>query len=148
MNREKINVNLEKLIVIGDRVLIRPAPAQERTKVGLYLPQTVREKDEVITGDIVKTGPGLPLADPANIRDEPWEKDDSPVRYLPMEARAGDRALFLRKASIEIQYEGERFLIVPQSAILLLIREDIPPAQDDGELFAGNSGDSRVDPPF
>ena len=85
MNKEKISVNLEKLIVIGDRVLIRPAPAQERTKVGLYLPQTVREKDEVITGDIVKTGPGLPLADPANIRDERF------AGALPAHGSAGGR---------------------------------------------------------
>jgi hypothetical protein len=41
-----------------------------------------------------------------------------------MQARTGDFALFFRKASVEITFEGERYLVVPQSAILALVRED------------------------
>lgn len=121
---------MKKLIVIGDRVLIQPDETEEKTGVGLYLPQTVRDRDDVMRGHIIKIGPGIPLADPSSPGDEPWSASGTPApRYLPMEARAGDYALFLRKAAVEIHYEGEKYFIVPQSAILLLIRDEkeIPP---------------------
>lgn len=114
---------MKELIVIGDRVLIKPDDSEERTKVGLYLPQTVKEKEEVIGGYIIKTGPGIPLADPSTMGDEPWQAaPNRPVQYLPMEAKPGDYALFLRKASVEINYKHEKYLIVPQGAILVLVR--------------------------
>ena len=47
-----------------------------------------------------------------------------PVRYIPVQAEVGDYALFLRKDAVEIRYQEETFLIVPQAAILLLIRGD------------------------
>jgi hypothetical protein len=47
-----------------------------------------------------------------------------------MEVRSGDYALFLRKAAVEIQYEGEKYFIVPQSAILVLIRDQEEPPAD------------------
>jgi len=115
--------NLDHLIVIGDRVLIKPDQREERTKVGLYLPQTVKEKEEVASGYILKTGPGLPLVDPSSISDEPWQYQKQNLHYLPMEAKVGDYAIFLRKASVEITFQGEKYFIVPQSAILLLVRE-------------------------
>ena len=116
---------MKELIVIGDRVLIKPDNSEERTKVGLYLPQTVKEKEEVIGGYIIKTGPGIPLADPSTMGDEPWQTSPiKPIQYLPMEAKPGDYALFLRKASVEIKYKHESYLIVPQGAILVLVRED------------------------
>ena len=43
---------------------------------------------------------------------------------VPLQAEEGDLAIFLRKEAIEIEFDREKFLIVPQSAILLLIRED------------------------
>lgn len=116
--------SMKELIVIGDRVLVKQDEAEEKTEVGLYLPQTVKDRDEVLRGHIIKTGPGIPLADPSAPGDEPWSASPGPApRHLPMEAREGDYALFLRKAAVEIEYEGEKFFIVPQSAILLLIRE-------------------------
>ena len=45
------------------------------------------------------------------------------MRFVPMQARPGDYVLFFRKASVEITFEGERFLVVPQGAILALVRE-------------------------
>ncbi len=120
------------MIVIGDRVLIRPDAGEERTKVGLYLPQTVKDKEEVAGGTIVLTGPGIPLVDPSVLGEEPWRRTSAgSLQYLPMEARPGDFALFLRKASVEIKYEGEKYLIVPQSAILVLIREEDLLDEDD-----------------
>ncbi len=140
---EKWDHDLNNLIVIGDRVLIQPDEREERTKVGLYLPQTVKEKEEVASGYILKTGPGLPLVDPSAISDEPWQYQRQNLRYIPMEARVGDYAIFLRKASVEITFRGEKYFIVPQSAILLLVREntDTPDELndtlplDDDDLF-------------
>jgi co-chaperonin GroES (HSP10) len=51
----------------------------------------------------------------------------SAPRYLPMQVEIGDYALFFRKAAIELSFEDENFLVVPHSAILILVRgEDIP----------------------
>ncbi|HSQ40836.1 MAG TPA: co-chaperone GroES family protein, partial [Fibrobacteraceae bacterium] len=53
--------NLKNVVAIGDRVLLRPVTAANQTSGGLYLPPSVKEKDEVHTGIIVKVGPGYPL---------------------------------------------------------------------------------------
>ena len=71
---------MKELIVIGDRVLIKQDDSEERTKVGLYLPQTVKEKEQVISGYILKTGPGIPLADPNSMGDEPWQNQTGEPR--------------------------------------------------------------------
>jgi len=63
--------------------------------------------------------------DPADT-DEPWKrKDRSEHRYMPLQARDGDYALFLKSAAIEISYDNARYLIVPNHAVLVLAREDI-----------------------
>jgi co-chaperonin GroES (HSP10) len=114
----------KRLIVVGDRVLIKVEEGEERTKVGLYLPSTAIDSQAVQGGDIVATGPGNPMPDFSDSSEEPWRttpRDTS--RFLPMQARIGDYALFFRKASVEITFENERYLVVPQSAILALVRE-------------------------
>jgi chaperonin GroES len=123
----------KKIIVTGDRVLIRPDMSEERTKVGLYLPQTVKSKEEVVGGFVVQTGPGIALADPADLSEEPWKKSNKELNYLPVEAKPGDYALFLQKAGVEIKYDGEQYIIIPQSAILILIRENEEEHPLDGE---------------
>jgi chaperonin GroES len=116
--------NEKRLIVVGDRVLISPEEGEERTKVGLYLPPTALDTQAVQGGRIVATGPGLPLPDPGDVPgDEPWRMGSRETRFLPMQAREGDYALFFRKAAVEITFENERFLVLPQSAILALVRE-------------------------
>jgi len=114
--------NIQKFIVVGDRVLIRPEEESSRTVSGLYLPPGVSEKEKIQSGYIVKAGPGYPMA--SNIEDEPWKESKEPVKYIPLQAKEGDLAIFLRKEAYEIEFEKEKFLIVPQSAILLLIRND------------------------
>jgi len=113
----------KKLIVIGDRVLIRPTKNQDKTKSGLYLPPGVQEKEQIQSGYIIKTGPGYPIPIPVE-NDEPWKENDEPVRYVPLQARQGDLALFLQKGAIEVIYQDEKFFIVPQSSILMLEREE------------------------
>jgi co-chaperonin GroES (HSP10) len=51
----------KKLIVIGDRVLIRPAKPNERTETGLFLPPGVQEREKVQQGYVIKTGPGYAI---------------------------------------------------------------------------------------
>lgn len=116
----------KRLIVVGDRVLVKVEEGEERTKVGLYLPSTAIDSQAVQGGSIIATGPGLPMPDLADASEEPWRFGHSAreTRFVPMQARTGDFALFFRKASVEITFEGERFLVVPQSAILALVRED------------------------
>ncbi len=117
-----MQIGNKELVVIGDRVLIKREDLEERTKVGLYLPQTVVEKEEVQSGRIMATGPGLPLPEtPAD--DEPWRNSPKEPRYLPLQVEEGDFALFLQKAAMEISFQGEKYLIVPQASILVVIRE-------------------------
>lgn len=115
--------NIQKFIVVGDRVLIRPEESTEKTSTGLYLPPGVSEKEKIQSGYIIKAGPGYPVSAP--IEEEPWKESKEPVKYIPLQAKEGDLAIFLRKEAFEIEFEKEKFLIVPQSAILLLIRNDI-----------------------
>ena len=112
------------LIVVGDRVLVKVEEGEERTNVGLYLPPTAVDNQAVQSGTIIATGPGLPLPAPDANSDEPWRNATRETRFVPMQARIGDYALFFRKAAVEITFEGERFLVVPQAAILALVRDD------------------------
>jgi len=114
--------NLQKFIVVGDRVLIRPQEDTSKTNSGLYLPLGVSEKEKIQSGYVIKVGPGY--ATSAQNEDELWKGKDDQVKYIPLQAKDGDLAIFLRKEAFEIEFEKEKFLIVPNSAILLLIRND------------------------
>jgi len=115
-------VNLDRFIVVGDRVLIRPQEDSMRTSSGLYLPAGVAEKEKVQSGYVVKVGPGYATSSEAD--DEPWKEAQNKVKYIPLQAKEGDLAIFLRKEAVEIEFEKEKLLIIPQSAILLLIRNE------------------------
>ncbi len=121
MIQEYLN-SVEKFIVVGDRVLIKPRDLETRTKSGLVLPATVKEKEEIHSGYVVKTGPGYPI--PSNEVDEAW-KDTSETKYIGMQAQEGDLAIFLKGQAHEIEFENEKYLICPHASILLLIRDDI-----------------------
>jgi len=111
-------------------VLITPEQGEERTNVGLYLPATALEGRQVQGGRIIATGPGTPMTEPASMDDEPWKIRGPDVKFLPMQAEVGDYALFFRKASVEITFENKVYLVVPQAAILVLVREaERPPLE-------------------
>ncbi len=115
---------LKRLIVVGDRVLIKPKDPSDRTNSGLYLPPTVQEKEQVQSGYVIKVGPGYPIPSPSE--DEPWKETEEKVKYMPLQAQEGDVALYLQRNAIELQYEGEQYVIVPQGSILMLERlEDL-----------------------
>ena len=120
-----MRVGKRRIIVIGARVLIRPDESAEKSPAGLYLPPTVREKEDVWGGVVVEVGPGLPVSDPNSVEEEPWKTEIENVRYIPPQAETGDYALFLKKASVEINVEENKYLIVPQAAILVIIREEL-----------------------
>lgn len=114
---------LKNLIIVGDRVLIKPKKDNEKTASGIYLPPGVTEKEKVQSGYIVKAGPGYPI--PAAMdEDEGWKPNREKIQYVPLQAKEGDLAIFLQKAAFEVVYEGEKYFIVPQASILMLEREE------------------------
>lgn len=115
--------DLERFILVGDRVLIKPKSQQNKTKSGLYLPPGVHEKEKCSSGYVLKVGPGYPI--PAlNEIDEPWKNKDEETKYIPLQAKAGDLAVFLQNSGYEIEFKNEKYFIVPHSAILMLIRDE------------------------
>lgn len=116
------NNKLKKLIVVGDRLLIRPKKNTEKTESGLYLPPGVQEREKVQTGYVIKAGPGYPIPLPTDA-DEDWKNKDEKVKYVPLQAEEGDLAIFLQKSAVEIVYQGEKLFIVPQASVLMLERE-------------------------
>lgn len=120
MIQEYLN-SIDKFVVVGDRVLIKPRDMETHTRSGLVLPASVKEKEEIQSGYILKTGPGYPI--PNNDIEEAWKATED-TRYIGMQASEGDLAIFLKSRSFEIEFENEKYLIVPHSAILLLIRDE------------------------
>lgn len=114
--------SIEKFIVVGDRVLIKPRDLETHTRSGLVLPASVKEKEEIQSGYILKTGPGYPI--PNMEVEETWKSTED-TKYIGMQASEGDLAIFLKSRAHEIEFEDEKYIIVPHSAILLLIRDDL-----------------------
>ena len=115
--------NVEKFIMVGDRVLIKPKSPQDKTKTGLYLPPGVHEKEKIQVGYVLKVGPGYPI--PAiNEADEPWKDKSDEVKYVPLQPKIGDLAIYLQNSSFEIEFNDEKYVIIPHNAILMLIRDE------------------------
>lgn len=98
--------NLHKLIVVGDKILIRPTEINQKTDSGLYLPPGVKEKEKIQSGYIIKVGPGWPI--PTVVEEESWKEQREPVKYIPLQAKEGDLALFLKKDAFELEFEKEK----------------------------------------
>ena len=130
------------LIVVGDRVLITPEEGEGRSQVGLYLPQTAVDKQAVQAGTVVATGPGTPISAPTELDDEPWKINGGEPRYLPVQAEVDDFAIFFRGAAVEIEFEGEKYLVVPQAAILVLVRDG---ASSDGDVIPSDLSPDQPD---
>lgn len=84
---------------LADRVLIKPAPAEEKTAGGIIIPDTAKEKP--LQGQVVATGEGT--------------KDETMV------LKAGDVVLYGKYAGTEVEYEGEKYLIMRQSDVLAVL---------------------------
>ncbi|MEM1096173.1 MAG: co-chaperone GroES family protein [Bacteroidota bacterium] len=118
---------MDNLIIVGDRVLIAPDDGEQQTKAGLYLPASVAESERVQHGRVVKAGPGYVVPNPEYSEGETWKQTTSVTRYLPLQAEPGDLAYFMRKEAITVTYREAKYLIIPHSAILFLVR---PSAED------------------
>jgi len=116
--------DIDKFLMIGDKVLIKPKNPQSQTKSGLYLPPSVQQDEKIQSGYIIKAGPGYPI--PSQVEEqEVWKKKQGEeVHYLPLQAHEGDLAVYLQNAAHEITFNEESYLIVPHSAILMLIRDE------------------------
>ncbi|HKJ42034.1 MAG TPA: co-chaperone GroES family protein [Sunxiuqinia sp.] len=115
--------DLEKFIMVGDRVLVKPKNPQSKTKSGLYLPPTVQENEKMQSGYIVKVGPGYPIPVMTN-EEEPWKAHQEEVKYIPLQANVGDLAIYLSKSGFEIEFNKEKYIILPHTAILMIIRDE------------------------
>ena len=115
--------DLAKFIMVGDRVLIRPKDQKGKTTSGLYLPPTVVENEKTQSGYIVNVGPGYPIPAMTDA-DEPWKEKKDEVKYVPLQAKVGDLAVYLNKSGWEIEFNKQKYIILPHSSILMLIRDE------------------------
>jgi len=100
--KQKINTTMGKKLNVtplADRVIVKPAPAEEKTAGGIIIPDTAKEKPQ--RGTVVAAGPG---------------KKDEPVTV-----KIGDTVLYGKYAGTEIQIEGDDFLIMRESDILAIV---------------------------
>ena len=115
------NKELDKFMMIGDKVLVKPTNPLEKTKSGLLLPPSVQENEKLQTGYVIKAGPGYAL--PNSIDEaESWKKDK--VKYLPLEVKVGDLVIYLQSSGFEVIINEEKYLILSCSAILMLVRDE------------------------
>jgi len=120
---KEISNSLDKINVVGDRVLVKPRKESGRTNSGLYLPPGVREKEKIQYGYVVKSGPGYPIPLPID-NDEPWKKEEEKIKYVPLQVKEGDLAVFLQTGAYEVLYQGDKYFIVSQSSILMIERDE------------------------
>jgi chaperonin GroES len=88
---------------LADRVIIKALPMEEKTKSGIIMPDTAKEKPQ--EGEIVAVGPG---------------KMEKGVRIV-LDVKPGDRVIYSKYAGTEVKYDGEEYLILKETDILAII---------------------------
>jgi len=91
---------------LHDRVLVRRIEEEEKTKGGIIIPDTAKEKPQ--QGEVVAVGPGARTED---------------GKLIPMDVKVGDKVLFGKWAGTEVKLEGEEYLILKESDILGILEE-------------------------
>ena len=86
---------------LEDRIVVRPAEAEEKTASGLVIPDSAKEKPQ--QGEVVAVGKG---------------KADKDGKITPLDVKAGDKILFGKYSGQEIKLEGEEYLIMREEEIL------------------------------
>ena len=99
--KQEKTMNLKPL---ADRVIVKPAAAEEKTKGGLYIPDTGKEKPQY--GEVVAVGAGK-VADNGQL--------------LAMQVKAGDKVLYGKYSGTEVSVEGEDYLIMRESDIFAIL---------------------------
>lgn len=114
--------NLSRFLMVGDKVLVKPKLTSNKTGGGLYLPPGVEEKRKIQSGYVIKIGPGYPI--PSAIEtDEPWKENADNLKYFSLQAKEGDLAVYLQDSVFEIEFNNEKYCIIPHAAILMLVRD-------------------------
>jgi len=114
--------DIDKIVVIGDRLLIKSASLDSKTKSGLILPPGIEEKETIQSGYVIKVGPGYPIP---NIEpDETWKPTIDMIKYIPLQVQVGDLAVFLQKLTYEIQFNNQKYFILSQASVLMVLREE------------------------
>lgn len=116
-------LNLDNVIIVGDRLLVKPKTKQDKTQSGIYLPPGVSEREKIHSGYVIKVGPGYPIPSMTDY-EEPWQKKDEKVKYVPLQAEIGDLAIYLQSNSFDIQINGQSYVLLPNSAVLMLFRDE------------------------
>jgi len=114
---------LQKIIMVGDRLLIKPRSPQDKTKSGLFLPPGVHQNEKIYSGYIVKVGPGYPVPFPSE-ESEVWESKEENTKYIPLQAREGDLAVYVQQNHYSFKINNEDYIILSHSSVLMLIRDD------------------------
>jgi len=130
---DSVIIGKKHLVIVGDRLLVSPMSAGERTHTGLYLPDSAVEGKKVSGGWVEAVGPGYPVSI-ASPEEEPWRQGPpAKPQFIPLQARKGDYAMYVRNSAFELTLEGKKFFVVPYSAVLALLREEWEPPELDRE---------------
>ena len=115
--------DLEKIAMVGDKVLVKPKNPNLQTSSGLYLPPAAIEKESIQAGYVIKVGPGYPI--PAiNDEVESWKENQEAIKYIPLQVKTGDLAVYLSKTGFDVEFKGEKYTILSHSSIVMIIREE------------------------
>ncbi|MCM8761744.1 MAG: co-chaperone GroES [Candidatus Omnitrophica bacterium] len=95
-----------KLRPLGDRIVVEPLEAEEKTKGGIILPDTAKEKPQ--EGKVVAVGKG---------------KTDDSGKLIPMEVKVGDKVLYGKYAGTEITIEGKEYMILREEDVLAVVED-------------------------
>ena len=121
-----LNLNekdLAKIVMVGDKVLIKPKNPNTQTTSGLYLPLTAVDKENIQAGYVIKVGPGFPI--PAmNDEVESWKENQEAIKYIPLQVKTGDLAVYLAKSGFEVEFKGEKYIILSHAAIVMIVRDE------------------------
>ncbi len=93
-----------KIKPLADRVVVKPAPAEEKTKGGIILPDTAKEKP--VIGEIVATGPGKVMENGTRVA---------------LEVKVGDKVLYGKYSGTEVTLDGEEFMIMRESDLFAIL---------------------------
>ena len=96
---------MAKVQPLGDRVLLKPLEAEEKTKGGIILPDTAKEKPQ--EGKVAAVGKG---------------KVGDNGKVQPLEVKVGDKVLYGKYSGTEIKADGEDYLIVREEDILAIVK--------------------------
>jgi chaperonin GroES len=93
-----------KINPLGDRIVIKPAPAEEKTKGGIILPDTAKEKP--VVGEVVAAGPGR-------------KADDG--KLISLDLKVGDKVLYGKYSGTEVTLDGQEYLIMRETDIFAVV---------------------------